>query len=944
MKTMKNTIKTILSLAFAIGIGVNVSAQAPTPTRVWNGEPSNAGDQNGYWLDPTDDNTYRLASTITVKNNLTLVVKDRAINIRIKGNNSAGAIFDVQDGGNLKIYGAEGKRVTLTGGVTFSNRPNAAGHYKRIEDYTQRGSYPYKGTNENVGNSDPLILCAGGLILDYVTLTNNFNTRSGDGDGAFTHDGGAIHLYNGTAEGNTKKITLTNVSIQNCHSENSGGAIHVHGKFSKKIDMTNCKIIKCSTRNPSDVQSGGIIRTNGGTNATLIMNNCEAYQNYTHNVGGVMWWNAYGNAGGETSGSATITGNCYFHDNVAYNDGGAIFNAGADLVVQSCKIERNKALQGVGGGIYCRNYVLTGNGQGNLTLGSNCEICSNDAPNGGGVALGLEEVDRTKYTVNSLTMTLNINGAYIHDNTASQNGAGIYMFKPDNLPAADASKYNNYFHLTSGTIEKNIAKGNGGGVCIVGGVAENTMSNGSIISNKAQNGGGMYVGGGTSVVNGGEFSQNDATSGNGGCFCITSGNININGGTLSQNTAKINGGAIYVSGGKAAISNGILSGNSAGYNNSYGNGGGLYVADGEVDFIGGKVSTNYALSGNGGGAFVSGGIVAFSGGNLEKNQALNGAGVYLSSGADMTFTDGLIAGNKALGNGNAITTAYNAKNASIPVNGCGGGIYLESGISGNATVLSILVENSFGLYSNTAARAGDDIVAEGVFTQVKVPNVESMDLKDFEGKDAQPNWYEDYVYPNAGGDTQYAEYSILKYTGGSGKRFKDMIEDGTGDFYNHLVTFTDQYRTYPTASGNDGYVCLSLGYKVISVIIQATNLDNKENIYFTLEQLIKPDGATEWEVKNTYPVLVKGNGSETVQRIVRNLMPGTYRVKQAQIGGNDPWAWSYSVTSPTSGILEKLVTVEDGEHNLFPFTLQHVTGDDSVLHDEEIKSNQFVKE
>ena len=334
---------------------------------------------------------------------------------------------------------------------------------------------------------------------------------------------------------------------------------------------------------------------------------------------------------------------------------------------------------------------------------------------------------------------------------------------------------------------------------------------------------------------------------------------------------------------------------------------------------------------NGGGAYIKGGKVEFINGTLRGNKATNGGGIYLASGAQMTFTDGLIAKNHALKNGNDITTAYNAN---PNVNGCGGGIYLQSGSSTKPTSLAITVKNGFGLYGNTADRAGDDIVAEGVYTSVTVPNVTAMDLKDFEGKDAQPNWYEDYVHPDADGDRAYAAHSILKYSGGSGDRFQKML--GSTDIDNHIILFDEAQRQY------GDYVCLSLGYIVLTAKIQVTDLHEKENMYFVVQQYAKNTSGAYVFVKQ-YPVLVKGTGNATEERTVRNLMPGYYTVKQMQTGATTPWAWAYTIESPAGGSYEKQELFEDGVNNVFQFKVNHVTDDHNVMHDEEIKINKMIE-
>ncbi len=313
----------------------------------------------------------------------------------------------------------------------------------------------------------------------------------------------------------------------------------------------------------------------------------------------------------------------------------------------------------------------------------------------------------------------------------------------------------------------------------------------------------------------------------------------------------------------------------------------------------------------------------------------------------MTFTDGLIVGNHAVVNSlsSAFTTVYKGGNGTGDAIGCGGGIYLQSGTSAKNTTLDIGVDESFGIYSNTADRAGDDIVAEGDYTVVTVPNVTSMDLKDYAGSVAQPAWYEDYVYIESGEthDSEYSNHGFLRaVNANSGKRFHQMQADGSGEYFNHLISFDTPYYTFSSAE-DEGYVCLSLGYLVLNATVRVTGLNENENMYFVMEQL-KQTGTDTWGVNKTYNVFLDGTrnriSNEVVQRTIRNIMPGMYRVRQFKTEGNNPWAWSYDITDPLSGEIMKNIITDNAEDNIFQFTITR--DDDGLVNDENVKTNTLL--
>lgn len=843
--------------------------------------------------------------------------------------------------GTLIIKGAPNAPFCIDGGSVISS--NSYNNGVELSQCTM-ASDPSERlivVQPNNANSIP------GLRATNAIIQNNYSKQQGTG----------LHVLGNTDNKNVKTISLYNTEFINLWSNvesdgpSVGGAIYSTMAVYNTTTLSDNSTFKgmlvnqCHFKGNSNSNAirhgeearlqcgGGAFAVQGGE-MDLRMRNSLLESNYSPWHGGAIFWNL------STDGKLDLEGTTFERN--CGGLGAAVYVQG-NLTLKDCSFKENHAViqnkdkpnyvhpayqtgngyDGCGGALYLQPSNAGNQDASCSLILENCMFDGNQADLDGGAILIYAVYNTSEPAKKDVHLNLDIKGnTIIKNNKSGRLGGGVALTISNEL----------FEHLQEYNIDASVK--------MRGGEMSNNEVLGTFTNDRATFqgsgfGGALFVDESPLLISDGFKVLSNKSKKDGGAFYVGHGDIEIIDAEINDNNAlEGNGGAMYVNGGNVLMSGGIISGNQAS-----GNGGALYV-NGDLNYNSGQIINNTA-SNNGGGVYVNGGNVNFSDGVLKENEGLNGGGIYLGSGASMTFTNGLIAKNNAFKNTNDITTAYNAKSAVTNVNGCGGGIYLQSGSnSSQKTALIINVTNSFGLYGNTAGRAGDDIVAEGVNTSVTVPNVSAMDLKDFDGKDAQPNWYEDYVYIEGGIDSGYADNGILKYSGGSGKRYRQMLMDGSGDLYNHLVTFSENSRTFPTTAGNDGYVCLSLGYVVLSAIIQVTGLNEKESMYFTLEQLVKPTGTTEWTVKNTYPVLVIGTEGGTVQRIVRNLIPGQYRVKQFQ-AGDTPWAWAYAVTSPEGGKIEKLVTEENGVNNLFPFTVQHITGENNVLHDEEYKVNKM---
>ena len=307
---------------------------------------------------------------------------------------------------------------------------------------------------------------------------------------------------------------------------------------------------------------------------------------------------------------------------------------------------------------------------------------------------------------------------------------------------------------------------------------------------------------------------------------------------------------------------------------------------------GGVFAENTATR-NGGGAYVSGGTVTFNG-NIHDNNAANGAGLYLAGGADMTYTGGIMSANNAKVSGQAISnTAYYGRTGTLPIEGCGGGIYLENGPSSSEkTSLKFQFpegEQTFGLYGNTADKAGQEILAEGGNTDITLPAIANMKLAGFEGQDANPNWYQDYFTD----DDEYGD-NVDEYTGDHHAvtnkvshidRYKNIMSHYGGEFVQHLIP--------DETLGNikNKYLAITLGFSMLDLTVTANGLLGGET---ALVKLIRYGSSGQ----KTYDVMLKKGESETAaSKTLLNMPWGTYSIIP-----NNSWNWHYEPINPMTNI------------------------------------------
>lgn len=251
-----------------------------------------------------------------------------------------------------------------------------------------------------------------------------------------------------------------------------------------------------------------------------------------------------------------------------------------------------------------------------------------------------------------------IKNCIISNNTASDSGGGICLYKANN-------------NIINGTVYNNAANDKGGGIYLNN--TDNNTISGSIYNNTANiSGGGIYLYEANNNTINGSVHNNTANeyngvNGGGGIYLSFADNNTING-SIYSNTTKRNGGGIYLYGNSNII-------NSSIYNNTtYLYGGGIYLFYANSNIINGSVYSNFAYYDDGGGIYFWNANNNTIDGSVHNNIAGNGGGIYFSYFATNNIISGSILSN----------TAANGYK--------GGGVYFRSDATNNIFTATCVVK------------------------------------------------------------------------------------------------------------------------------------------------------------------------------------------------------------------------------------------------------------
>ena len=405
--------------------------------------------------------------------------------------NLEGGSSDSPTKGDLDVVG----EVIIDGrGATV----DASGLGDRIFDVAQEGSLDARnlrlvGASAVPTESGGAVRSKGNLLLHRVTATGNRVTGAGASGGALLNEGGTV--------------MVTNSNLSNNSAVRAGGAIEASGGRTQVDDTT----MSGNVAGPVP-GNGGALHLTGVGNVTV--NRSVVTDNTAGSEGGGLWTSAL-TAGGAlaepvdfngvllwekpnpTPGEATLTGNIA-NGVDPDNGGGALFNDGGSLTVNTSTVSDNSAVQGSGsgGGVF--------NNAGTLTV-RNSTFGQNSAARAGGA--------------------VETAGGNVAD-AGSGSGGGI-------LSEHGATT------VTNSTVSDNVSARAGGGIEVAGGSADlaDVELNRNSTGNAPGNGGGMHLGGASVVtVDASQVLANHASNEGGGLWNSPGGTLTVSNTSVTSNT------------------------------------------------------------------------------------------------------------------------------------------------------------------------------------------------------------------------------------------------------------------------------------------------------------------------------------------------------------------------------------------------------------------------
>lgn len=728
----------------------------------------------------------------------------------------------VSDGTNEKSLGYGGGVLVNSGSCTMNGGELSGNHA------------------QSLGGGIAMIMAESGSYAHHVRLANftlnagsvTNNTTDGNGAGVYLMENILTYLddsekskYTYLVESGdwTPKIILNGGSITNNRAGVNGGGAYQEQQTQFIVNAGKTVAISGNTA----VESGGAVYIAKGSfivNGTANITANKA----TNSEGGAIYLGKGTNANPSlftvgANGSLNLGGVNSIDGNSAGANGGGIYCGGTFTVNGNTNIKYNYAVNG--GAVYVDGASLTTKGKANIE--NNFASTNGGAfyVQGGNVSMANPVIKNNGKSGNNVTT----NGGAIY---VTGTGAGF---------------------TATGTavIESNSASGFGGAIFVDGGGVQ--MASSEITSNSAANGGAIYLSGGNITTTGNSTISNNTASANGGAFFVSTGNIFTRGGSISNNAADGDGGVFYVNegniylgtnannnvhdeisllnnkalnGGAIALYNGVfsLSKNCLISKNTSSNfGGGLYIKNtsntGKVmSFTGGTFTENTAKTG--GAVCADGDITLTLASTMENNKATDGVGggLYITNGVKMTFGDGLIRANQAIGapvpdseTGTAKEKDAKSDNNPNGVTGVGGGIFIGT----NSTLA--FSSQEMGIYNNFATNAGADLCANGSGTIITLPNISAMNLKGFRVPGNALYWVEDY----------FARESYTGYDGNSktGIRYETALLTPSVDIAPFIINFTSN----DSKEFKNHYLCIDLGYDLVFVTITVNGLEQNDD-------------------------------------------------------------------------------------------------------------------
>ena len=783
----------------------------------------------------TSEDNINITGRINVKGKLTIKLNESSFTSANKNyyfrlqDGSYSEIFYIYSTGQLIIEGTSGHYIIVSGRAGYNSTSNGyKGENSRIEDVNATSGRPTI--------SSSAIKNEGFLSTNYFIL-ENINAESSSA-------GGGLYLAS------AKETILNNTRLKWIKGDD-GAAIYLTSSSSGDLLIKNSTIQQCATTKKTEL--GGVIRTVGVTASNITIEDSVFKYNYSNGHGGAVYWNASNrlDTSPDRKEPLLTINNSNFISNYAGLRGGSMMIESNAKILGDCTIENNTAeyggginVNGYGGGSEQADTVSTFK----IEFGSGLTIKNNTSKYGGGLAFVLDQ--NMTLGVGS-SISLEINGAKITNNTATTDGGSIWFVNN----SVESNNYIATLKMNSGNINDNTTTGNGGGFYLNN--VDLIMQDGQISGNTGKNGGGIYIYNANLTLNGGTIINNTATNNGGGVYLesenatsavemkngtissnkatngaglyIASSSLSFDGGNINQNIASSNGGGFYIGDNSTIeLNNGLI------YNNTAKNGGGIFQTQNSnktATKLTGQceIKSNIAQNGNGGGVYIEGGsLVDVSGGKIIKNQA--------------SITDNTL----------KPASGTSAKNSSL---GVGGGVYLQKGTFSMANS-----HNSAGIYGNIASYAADDLFASGTNTLFDAIPVLDMLLEDeYANADF---WFEDYP--------KGEKHLSLN--------LDNRVEITSPERYKLTDVNSMEVATSVLESTND-YICITMGKSLGDLVVRIKDINVALDHIFIFKLISVTDPTQQYEF-----IVTKEKETKLV-----DIPSGNYILKITP-----DWSWRYS--------------------------------------------------
>ena len=623
------------------------------------------------------------------------------------------------------------------------------------------------------------------ILIQNVLFKANFNYL-GYG-GAIFLESGSVEVNNCSFEANQARVggaiyggpQLDNsilyrlsdksLTIKNCtftkNISPSGGAIGFEGNASD-ISIDDCDF---NSNQAPNGQGGAIyitINSNTDTNMNILNNNFSG-NSAKDGIGGALFLsgnfilknNEFKNNTAESAGAMFLDDGKYRILNSSYEDntaesGGAVYIDGTTIGEFSSNIYTSNNAANSGGALYIRGNCSIKFFKEQYSLNRADSVGGSITVNGKAspifILVDVENTDTTgSGAINCMGESVpSFIDCTIKNNTASQEGAGIYIQDTSEPVFTNCTiSYNNCTTAAGGIVTSenaggifqdckiinNTAANNGGGIkangnsktqffnCSIkgntaagdgGGVSIEDKSNagfifGTIEDNTATSaGGGVAVHGSTTAFfNTVSIKNNFALSHGGGCSLQDTSEAYFVNCIITDNGTPVNGGGIVAMDLTiSTIENCDISNNFAASN-----GGGIqFISFAEPSFINCTISNNNAASKGGGIQMANYCTPTITNCIINDNSAANGAGISLSNHANPTIESTFIERNIAASQAAGIMLEDNSTgdfnnltiSDNIASNGSGGGIFALD--FSNSTFFDCILSNN----SATASGAG----------------------------------------------------------------------------------------------------------------------------------------------------------------------------------------------------------------------------------------------